>query len=66
MDGEFNVSCEVVRLYGGRTEMGYFKSEKVLYPEMFNKKPCKPELNRKCFGLKSNVSPKFVLIQHSY
>ena len=30
MEGEYNISCEVVRLYGGHAEMGYFKSEEVL------------------------------------
>ena len=29
-EGEFNINCEVVRLYGGDTGMGYFKSEKIL------------------------------------
>ena len=26
-EGEFNINCEVVRLYGEHTGMGYFKSE---------------------------------------
>ena len=29
MEGEFNINCEVVRLFGEQTGMGYFKSKKV-------------------------------------
>ena len=66
MEGEFNIVCEVVRLYGGYTGMGYFKSDKVLLPDLLNNKQWKPKLNRRSAGLKLNISPHLVLIQLSF
>ena len=66
MEGEYNIDCEVVRLYGRHTRMGYFKSERGLKLYMFNDKLCKPELNRKCGWLKPNVNSNFFFIHCSY